>query len=359
MHRRHPTTAAGLIAAAIVSAIVSAPTRAAAADPLVPATDRQVTFVVDGTTTYGTVHVPAHHAGKRLPAALLLPGSGPTDRNGDQLPAFPVHTLTRIADVLDTQGVMSLRFDKYGTGQTGLGAFTGRLGELDYPAQLRQAAAAYALLHGQPEADRHAMLLFGHSEGGLSALLLAATVRPRPSGLALLEPLDQRFLDRVRGQQWWRIDQARAAGEITPEQARQDKAGVARVISQFRAGRPVDFGGLDPGLAAELKLFVTGYVERYMRSIDAIDPAQVAGDLPHHLRTLITCGTDDVNVPCESTGALVATLHKIGSTGPGLVTLPSVDHELHTPGAAVDGPLAPAAVAAITTFTARWSHQEC
>jgi hypothetical protein len=55
-------------------------------DSRVPARDRAITFTVDGTATYGTVHIPAHRRGQRLPAALLLPGSGPTDRDGDQPP---------------------------------------------------------------------------------------------------------------------------------------------------------------------------------------------------------------------------------------------------------------------------------
>ena len=46
-------------------------------------TDREVVFEVDGTTTYGTLHVPPHRPGQRLAAALLLAGSGPTDRDGN------------------------------------------------------------------------------------------------------------------------------------------------------------------------------------------------------------------------------------------------------------------------------------
>src|SRR2546423_13333259 len=50
----------------------------------VPAADREVRFVVDGSTTYGTVHVPTHRAGARLAAALLLPGSGGADPDRHQ-----------------------------------------------------------------------------------------------------------------------------------------------------------------------------------------------------------------------------------------------------------------------------------
>src|SRR2546421_11777056 len=91
---------------------------------LVGEADRDVCFEVDGTATYGTLHVPAHRAGQRLAAALLLPGSGPVDRDGD-VPRLGVtpRTLKLVAAVLAEQGVMSLRFDKYFTGRTGAGAY--------------------------------------------------------------------------------------------------------------------------------------------------------------------------------------------------------------------------------------------
>lgn len=83
-------------------------------------TDRDVVFEVDG----GTLHVPPHRDGQRLPAALLLAGSGPTDRDGN-VPRLGVtpQTIGLIATVLGEVGVMSLRFDKYFSGQTGGGTY--------------------------------------------------------------------------------------------------------------------------------------------------------------------------------------------------------------------------------------------
>src|SRR6266550_554357 len=87
-------------------------------------TDRDICFDVDGTATHGTLRVPAHREGQQFAAALLLPGSGPTDRNGD-VPGLDVtpRTLALIAEVLAQQGIMSLRFDKYFTGRTGAGVY--------------------------------------------------------------------------------------------------------------------------------------------------------------------------------------------------------------------------------------------
>ncbi|GIH18600.1 alpha/beta hydrolase family protein [Rugosimonospora africana] len=328
------------------------PSRPPAPAP-VAAADREVTFVVDGTTTYGTVHVPRHRAGQHLPAALLLPGSGPTDRNGDQPAAgYTPHTLAYLADQLGAQGIMSLRFDKYGTGETGLGAYTGRISDFDYAAQVRQAVAAYRLLAGQPEADRRALSVLGHSEGGLTALLVAESGAPRPAGVGLLQPLDERFLDLVRLQLGEALDGQVVAGTISVADAATNKAGIDRATAQFRAGQPVDVTGLLPGIAAALNLFFGQVNGRYTRSIDAIDPSSVASRLRSGTRVLVTCGTADPQVPCSTAPALVRALHRAGTGGPGLVVLPGVDHDLRA-GTAAQG-LAPVAVAALRAFTAPW-----
>src|SRR5690348_11364092 len=64
-----------------------------ASSGMVAAAEQSVRFTVDGTTTYGTLNVPAHRGSQRLAAALLLAGGGPTDRNGDQSPGLEPHTL--------------------------------------------------------------------------------------------------------------------------------------------------------------------------------------------------------------------------------------------------------------------------
>jgi uncharacterized protein len=323
----------------------------------VPAADRQVSFVVDGTTTYGTLHIPAHHRGQRLAAALLLPGSGPTDRNGDQPPSFLPQTLALLAGVLGDDGIMSLRFDKYASGQTGLGAYAGDPGRLRIHAFIRQADAAYELLAGQPETDPHRMLIAGHSEGGMTAVLTGESVRPRPAGLALLEPQDLRFLDLIRIQLGEELSAAVAAGQITAATAGQNKAGIARVIAEFRAGQPVSTAGLLPPVADLFNQALFSPVNaRYTRSDDAIYPPAEAARLPAGTRVLVTCGTADQNVPCGTLPPLLAALARAHTAGPGLQVLPGLDHLLHPAGApANDAVLAPSAIAALREFLAPWA----
>ncbi|WP_407705840.1 alpha/beta hydrolase family protein [Streptomyces niveiscabiei] len=160
---RHLTAA--VLAFAAAAATVTA-TPAEAAPDLAPAADREVVFTADGITAHGTQHVPEHRAGKRLRAALLLPGSGPTDRDGNQPPVSTPDTLAQLADALAGDGIATLRFDKYGTG---LGAYRDHPERLDCPAFVRQTRAAYEELRDQPETDPHALLVVGHSEGALTA----------------------------------------------------------------------------------------------------------------------------------------------------------------------------------------------
>ncbi|MCC9307774.1 alpha/beta hydrolase [Kitasatospora sp. RB6PN24] len=347
-----------VVLAAVTAAGLGAPAADAAAPAaLVPAADREVQFTVDGTTAYGTLHVPAHRAGHHLAAALLLPGSGPTDRNGDEPPALVPGTLALIADTLGVDGVMTLRFDKYFTGRTGAGAYQGDPGRLDLAAFTRQAAAAYTTLRDQPEADPHALLLVGHSEGGLQALLLARTVRPAPAGLALLAPQDERLLDLLAAQLDTQLEQAVETGQLTEAVASANKAGIAAAIADFRAGRPADTSTLLPPLASLLNALFGPDNARFVRSDDAVHPADAARAIRPGTRVTVTCGTADANVPCATTAPLLAALARAHTTGPGLRLLDGLDHFLHPAGTPVnDRMLAPAAVAALHEFAEPWKR---
>jgi uncharacterized protein len=307
----------------LIVLLVIVSTTTANADPRVPAADREVRFTVDGTTAYGTVHVPAHRPGRRLPAVLLLPGSGPTDRNGDQVPTHTPHTLALIADRLGDDGVMSLRFDKYASGQTP----ATDPGSLDLDAFVRQAVGAYHLLEQQPEADRRHVGIAGHSEGGMTATLVA--LRTHPAALAMIAPQDIRLLDALDMQLGAQFDAAVQAGQLTPEQAATQKRLLADAIAEFRADHPVDTSGLLPQVKALVDAVFGPLNARFVRSDDAIYPPVPAAALPRSTKVLLTCGTNDANVPCGTIGPLVAATRH--AEGPGLLVLP-VDHELHAPG---------------------------
>jgi uncharacterized protein len=172
-----------------------APAAGANTPTLLPAAGREISFVVDGTTTYGTLHVPTHFAGQHLAAALLLPGSGPIDRSGNEGPSYDPNTLALIADLFGDEGVMTYRFDKYFSGQAGGRVFASGPGRIVLSDFIAQANAAYQVLRDQPETRPAPAAIAGHSDR-LAQFCIGATRRPRLPSSASTTPSR---CDRVRG----------------------------------------------------------------------------------------------------------------------------------------------------------------
>ena len=108
-------------------------------------------------------------AGKTSPYfAVMVAGSGPTDRNwSSPLFPFPSHGGRDIAVWLQEQGLGSLRYDK-----RFIGSQDPKL-DISLDAQLGDVKAALKAARLLPEAKGKKLLLVGHSEGALLALLAA------------------------------------------------------------------------------------------------------------------------------------------------------------------------------------------
>jgi alpha-beta hydrolase superfamily lysophospholipase len=217
---------------------------------------------------------------------------------------------------------------------------------------IRQADAAYALLGAQPTADRQHLLVVGHSEGGFYAMLVADTASPRPAGLALLEPQDQRILSLVAMQLDEQLDSAVQQGQLSAPAAQQQAEGINNAIAQFRAGQQVDTSGLLPQIVEQLtpELLTPGNA-KVARTDDEVSPVDAAAKVADGTRVLITDGTADTNIPVSTINPLATALTGAGTTGPGLKLLTGVNHLLHMPGTQNNDPvLAPSVVAAITAW---------
>lgn len=130
------------------------------------ATSRTVQTSNDDVRLVGTLLFPGEATPH--PAALLVPGSGPVDRNSDHA-RLPLGVTRLLAEALADVGIASLRFDKRGVGESG-GDFLAA-GLHDATAD---AAAMLDLLGNQPEVDPDRLLVIGHSEGAFHAVSLAA-----------------------------------------------------------------------------------------------------------------------------------------------------------------------------------------
>lgn len=281
--------------------------------------DSPVRFHAGGVTIYATFrHRPADSADA---AALLIAGSGPTDRNGNSaLEGGQVDTLRAVADWLSEDGVASLRYDKLGSGRTGLGPYAGRADRITPTPYQREAAAGLAFLARRPGVDGNRLLVIGHSEGALYALWLATHDGGGPpiTGLGLLEPLSIRYIDLLAIQFTGQLAAAERSGAMTAAEVDADRAALRRAVVSLRTtGRlPRD---LPPPVITLLS------PPMYVARIDRYDPGALASQLPAQLPVVLTCSDSDVQVSCAEVDHLAAGLTHADTD---FVHLKGVDHVL-------------------------------
>ncbi len=233
------TTGLLFILGAQLTGLSGAPAFAGAATKWV---DEDVSFVAGGVKIYATYRHPARST-STFGAVVFIAGSGPTDRNGNSVvEPGPIDTLKTLADWLSEDGVASLRYDKLGSGQTGLGSFASNLDAIGIKPFEQESAAALKFLAAQKGVNDQRLGVFGHSEGALFALLLAAgdagTVPPIHA-LGLFEPLSLRYLDLITVQIDAQVAAQVASGAITKKLAKTVDSTLSTAVAQLRAKGPV------------------------------------------------------------------------------------------------------------------------
>lgn len=266
--------------------------------------DTEITFSSGDVTLHGSLRIPVSIRGA-VPAVLILAGSGPTDRNGDSalLPG-PIGTLRHLADVLEDNGFASLRYDKLGSGVTGLGPYDVEdVADLGFSTFTDAAADALGFLASQRGVDADRVYVVGHSEGALIALALAQN-DDRIKGIALLEPLAVRLLDLLTAQIDAQLDAVVAGGQLPVQIADELRLALTGAVESLRAD-----GTLSDNLPEPLRN--AGLVSANAKALaeeDALDPqmlaAQIGGDLP----VLTSVSSKDIQVRVADVDALDAAL---------------------------------------------------
>jgi pimeloyl-ACP methyl ester carboxylesterase len=169
--------------------------------------DVQINIPSNGFSLAGTLSRPAQSTAARLPAVVLVAGSGPTDR--DSL-LFGIPILGQIAGALADAGYVVVRYDKRGIGQSGGRAEAATLA--DYADDVR---AAVKLLADRKDVDAKRIAVIGHSEGGLVALM-AAEKDKRIAAVGLVATPGMTGADIILAQQKRLLDRSK----MTPEEKR-------------------------------------------------------------------------------------------------------------------------------------------
>ena len=280
--------------------------------------DDEVTFTAAGLTLHGTYR---HRAGESGPAALLISESGVTDRNGDNNVAGPIGNMRQLAEFLSDHGVATLRYDKVGTGATGLGPHADRPSDVGSAVYTDGAKAAVRFLAGQPATERISVYALG--EGTIHAMTLADDTSPgapRIHSLGLLQPLGARYLDLISGRVSADLAAAVRSGDKTQQQADQVLAAWQAAVRQVRTTGTAP-GKLPDGLGAILN---PGNAKAVAES-DAIDPLDLAARIPAGTPVLVTCSDSDAQASCTGITPLTRALEH---TQLDLVALEGVNHVL-------------------------------
>ena len=239
-------------------------------------------------------------ASKDAPVVLVVAGSGPTDRDGNNPLGVTAAPYRLLAEALADRGVSSVRIDKRGLGGSkGAVADGNKVTITDYATDTHNWVAAI-----QKQTGNSCVWVLGHSEGALIAL--AAAQQPNGiCGVILVSGAGRKLSDVIR-------DQLSSNAAFAPE---LDSAFTA--LQALEHGEHVDATKFDPTLQ---KLFAPR-VQDFLIDMFRHDPAKLAGAITVPL--LIVQGERDIQVSTSDAKMLSSAQPKAK-----LVLLPDMNHVL-------------------------------
>jgi len=256
-----------LIAALATAAVASA----AMAQPTPPIASTEISADGPGGTLKGTWRSPG---GPNRPVMLFIPGSGPTDRDGNNPLGVAGIPYGKLMNALAREGIITVAVDK--RGQFGsAGAAFGPEG----PTIAAYAADMKAWIRQiRSETAAPCVWLSGHSEGVLVALVTAQDAEG-VCGLVLISGPGRRLSDVIR-------EQIKSNPANPPEVVTQAET----ALSALERGQKIDVSGFHPALQP---LFNPG-VQGFLISLFAYDPVDLLK--AYKGPVLLVHGTTDIQI---------------------------------------------------------------
>lgn len=233
---------------------------------------------------------------KGAPALILIPGSGPTNRDGDSPLGVSGGIYRQLSEQLAARGVATLRIDKRGMfGSKAAITDANAVTIADYAADVR-GWAKLLWARGKP-----CVWLAGHSEGGLIALAAAQ----QPDGICGL------VLLAAPGRPLGAVLRAQLKPKVPPAMFASADAAITKLEQRQR---------VDPAtVPAPLAPLFNPAVQGYLIELVTADPASLAAAIK--LPMLVIQGETDIQVSVEDARLLAA-----ARPGAKLVLLPGVNH---------------------------------
>jgi pimeloyl-ACP methyl ester carboxylesterase len=247
------------------------------------------------TTLYGTIDLPKGDS--PFPVVLFISGSGPNDRDGNQV-ALKSDYLKKLAAGLTEQGFAVLRYDKRGSGKSGVG--DAQLETFRFDVFVDDAVGWVSMLRKDKRFSSVAIL--GHSQGSLVGMLAAQRV-PIDAIISIAGP--GRSIDKVL------ITQLGEQLKSMPEL----RAHAFATIEELAAGQTVQ------DYPEELEALFKPSVQSFLISWMQHDPVKMIATL--EIPILIVQGTRDIQILVEDAEAL-----KKGQAAAELVLVKNMNHVL-------------------------------
>lgn len=231
----------------------------ASSDPIVLETGRG--------TIYGTLEIPK--GDDLVPVALIISGSGPTDRDGNNILAGKNNSLKFLAEGLALKGIATVRYDKRGV--AGSAAAGIKEEDLRFDTYIQDAESWGNLLKKDQRFTR--LVIIGHSEG---ALIGAITCRKIGA---------QGFVSIAgSGRPAFELIETQLKKNAPPDLLSESKI----VLDQLRQGKTTE--KISPSLMALFRLSV----QPYLISWFSYSPEQELSQIS--VPSLIVQGTTDLQV---------------------------------------------------------------
>lgn len=256
-------------------------TPVAHAQLLSPATESELRLTTGSPPLGALLALPS--ASTPRAGVLIIPGSGPTDRDGNNTLGIQTDAYRLLAHALASNGVASLRIDKRGM-------FSSASPGTDPNAVTLELYASDIhrwLDHWRALAPDLPLYLLGHSEGGLVALL-AAQDRPDLAGVILVACPGRPLGDVLRAQ----LKANPANAPLLPA--------AESAITELENGRTFNASTLP----APLRPLFNNSIQNFLVSAFAARPADLIARLPQPV--LIIQGDNDIQVSTEDARLLAA-----------------------------------------------------